>query len=90
MAVETLVMAIRRKEALTEDSCSPRRPVEAQLRTIVFLSAWLVASWAVGFQLQWESLKFGCRLSLRCQAVRRLSWWWRYISGDGDDVYKNS
>jgi hypothetical protein len=56
MAAETLVMAIRRKESLTEDSCSPRHPVEVQLCTVVFLSAWLVASWAVAFQLQWESL----------------------------------
>jgi hypothetical protein len=49
-------MAIRKKEALLEDSCIPHRPVEAGLRSVVFLSAWLVASWTVTFQLQWESL----------------------------------
>ncbi len=57
MAAETLVMAIRK--VLTEDSCSPRRPTEVWLYTVVFLSVWLVASWAVAFQLQWESLLFG-------------------------------
>jgi hypothetical protein len=55
MAAETLVMAIHKK-VLTEDSCSPRRPAEVRLYTVVFLSVCLVASWAVAFQLQWESL----------------------------------
>jgi hypothetical protein len=56
MTAEMLVMAICKKEVFTEDSCSPRRPTEARLHTVVFLSIRLVASWAVAFQLQWESL----------------------------------
>ncbi len=90
MTAETLVMAICKKEVLTEDSCSHCHPTEARLHTVIFLSIWLVASLAVDFQLQLESLWFGSRLSLRCQAVHRMSWWWRCISGNGVGVCGNS